>query len=100
MVALPFWVVTAMIWRYAATEAEVRFWDRKNPKEPDDWSATINAADLQRFVLYFTTEHAGTETGPPARSCCSPSTSVSMPRPSACASRDRKSTRLNSSHLG
>ena len=32
---------------------EVQFRDRKNPKGPDDWGATISAADLQKFVLLF-----------------------------------------------
>jgi len=32
---------------------DVRFSDRKNQKGPDDWAASINAADLQDFVLRF-----------------------------------------------
>jgi HEPN pEK499 p136 len=32
---------------------EITFMDRRNPSGPDDWEATINAADLQRFVLAF-----------------------------------------------
>lgn len=34
-------------------DVEVRFRDTKNPKGPDDWGATINVAELQRFVLLF-----------------------------------------------
>jgi hypothetical protein len=32
---------------------KVQFRDRKNPRGPDDWGATINAAELQKFVLLF-----------------------------------------------
>jgi len=32
---------------------KVQFRDRKDPKGPDDWGATINAAELQKFVLLF-----------------------------------------------
>jgi hypothetical protein len=34
-------------------EVEIKFWDRKNPKGPDDWRASINADDLMTFVLLF-----------------------------------------------
>lgn len=32
---------------------DVRFFDRKHPKGPTDWEATINAAELHAFVLLF-----------------------------------------------
>ena len=34
-------------------EVEVRFRDRLTDDKPDYWAATINAADLQKFVLLF-----------------------------------------------
>jgi hypothetical protein len=35
------------------SQVDVLFFDRKNPKGPDDWDATINAAELHAFVLLF-----------------------------------------------
>jgi hypothetical protein len=32
---------------------DLLFYDRKNPKGPDDWDATINAAELRDFILLF-----------------------------------------------
>lgn len=34
-------------------DVEIRFGDSRNPNGPDEWSVTINAAELQKFVLLF-----------------------------------------------
>lgn len=34
-------------------DVEIRFGDSRHPNGPEDWSVTINAAELQKFVLLF-----------------------------------------------